>query len=292
MPSPDATAPRVRHSDTHVDHRQGRLFARVWDPTDAEVGSTGATPIVLLHDSLGCVELWRDFPGRLSAATGRRVIAYDRAGFGRSEPRREPPTLDFIAEEARDGFAAVLEGFDLDRFILFGHSVGGCMGVHCAAAYPDRCEVFVSESAQMFPEALTLESIARARAQFREPGQLERLAKYHGERAQWVLDAWTETWLDPAFASWTLEPVLPSVTCPVLAIHGGRDEYGSTRHAGIIARLAGGPARAKIMEKAGHLPHREDAVAVADIVRDFIADAAGGGANVGVGPGRDARVES
>ena len=226
---------------------------------------------MLFHDSLGCVDLWRDFPAELCLATGRRVIAYDRLGFGRSDPRTDPPSLDFVAEEAALYFPVIREQLGLERFIAFGHSVGGGMALHCAARFAEHCEALVTEAAQVFAEDRTLEGIREAKGQFKDPAQLERLAKYHGQKAKWVLDAWTETWLHPGFASWSLDGVLPQVRCPVLAIHGELDEYGSTRHPRLIGERCGGLAQVEVLADTRHVPHRERAEAVLRLVSEFVA---------------------
>jgi pimeloyl-ACP methyl ester carboxylesterase len=248
----------------------GRLFAREWPAAD----SAGASPaLVLLHDSLGCIELWRDLPARLAAATGRRVIAYDRRGFGRSDARVDPPSFDFIAEEATIGFASLRERLGLERFAVLGHSVGGGMAVHIAARYPGACAALVTIAAQAFVEPRTLEGLRAAQVSFAEPGALERLARYHGDKARWVLSAWLDTWLDPAFAGWSLDDVLPTVRCPLLALHGELDEYGSAAHPARIARLAGGPAHAEMLPGLGHVPQRERPEQIARRVAEFLAAA-------------------
>lgn len=269
-----STQPRDRaasHADVWVDHPRGRLFARAWSPAVPRAGADGS-PIVLFHDSLGCVELWRSFPAALCAGTGRRVIAYDRLGFGRSDPSDERPSpLAFIADEARTYFPAIRRQLGFDRFVAFGHSVGGGMAVHCAADLAGACEALVTESAQAFPEDETLLGIAVARERFEDAAQLERLARYHGDKARWVLEAWTECWLHPDFAAWSLAPVLPRVTCPLLALHGEHDEYGTTRHARMIAELARGRSRVEILPGTHHVPHREKEGVVVGLVRDFLA---------------------
>lgn len=268
--APDAVA-----NDVWVEHPRGKIFARIWTParpaTPAPLHS--AAPIVLFHDSLGCVDLWRDFPARLSAASGRDVIAYDRLGFGRSDPRHDQLSLDFIAEEAHTCFPAIRERFGLQGFVAFGHSVGGGMAVHCAADYPAACEALITESAQTFLEDRTLHSIALAKEQFKDDRQLDRLRKYHGDKARWVLHAWTDSWLDPRFSAWSLAAVLPRVSCPVLAIHGEHDEYGSTVHPGMIARLCSGPSRMEIMKDTYHVPHREREEEVTTLVSRFLEPA-------------------
>jgi pimeloyl-ACP methyl ester carboxylesterase len=246
---------------------QGRLYAKEWRPaTDA----TEAGPIVLFHDSLGCVELWRDFPERLAHATGRCVVAYDRLGFGRSD--RHPGRLDggFVHDEARGAFSALRDQLKIRRFIAFGHSVGGGMAIGCAASFIEDCTGLITESAQAFVEDRTLHGIRAAQQSFAEAGQLERLQKYHGDKAAWVLSAWIDTWLAPGFADWNLDETLGRVRCPSLVIHGGHDEFGSLLHPQRIADLTHGPAIARILQDCGHVPHREAAETILGIVDHWL----------------------
>ena len=257
---------------TPIDHwlplPAGRVFARDWPaPGDARP----APPLVLMHDSLGCVELWRDFPALLREATGRRVIAYDRLGFGRSDARAAPLSLDFIAEEATTGFAALRRQLGVGRFAVLGHSVGGGMSVHIAARWAADCEALVTLSAQAMVEDRTLAGLRAARALFADPAQRERLARYHGDKAAWVLAAWLDTWLAPTFADWSLAPVLPRVTCPVLALHGADDDYGSAAHPRSIGALVAGPATVEVLPGVGHMPHRERPADVVRRVAAFLA---------------------
>lgn len=230
---------------------------------------------MLLHDSLGCVELWRDFPERLSQATGRGVVAYDRLGFGKSDPHPGTLTLSFISEEASGSFSALRDRLELERFVAFGHSVGGAMAAVCAATFPGQCRALVTESAQAFVEDRTLEGIRNAKQAFVQQGQLDRLKKYHGDKAAWVLSAWVDTWLCAGFQGWNLDEDLPLVRCPVLAIHGAQDEYGSIRHAERIAALAGGAVITELLLDCGHVPHREQMSTVIDAVKAFLARQAG-----------------
>ncbi|KGV07145.1 alpha/beta hydrolase fold family protein [Burkholderia pseudomallei MSHR4503] len=229
-----------------------------------------APPIVLLHDSLGCVRMWRTFPRTLAACAGRRVIAYDRLGFGQSDPRTDALGFDFVRDEARRCFPMLRDAFGFDRFVAFGHSVGGGMAVHCAAEFASACDALITESAQAFVEDRTRAGIVDAREQFKQRDAFERLRAYHGEKARRVLDAWIDTWLSPEFAGWSLAAVLPRVTCPTLAIHGGDDEYGSALHPETIARLASGPAQIEILPGVRHVPHREREQWVAQRVAAFI----------------------
>ncbi|MXN79021.1 alpha/beta fold hydrolase [Burkholderia sp. 4701] len=254
---------------TWIATPQGRLFAKRW--RGAPAPAADACPIVLLHDSLGSVALWRDFPEQLAQATCRDVIAYDRLGFGQSDPHPGQLSPTFVGDEADQALHALREQLGIASFVAFGHSVGGGMAVGAAAAYPDRCRALVTVAAQAFVEARTLDGIREAARQFAEPGQLERLARHHGDKAEWVLRAWVDTWLSPAFRDWSLDDVLPQVRCPTLAIHGSQDEYGSSAHPDRIASRVAGPSSVVMLKECGHVPHREQTAVVLDAVKDFLA---------------------
>jgi len=249
----------------------GRLFVRHWRP---RARAAGAPPLLLLHDSLGSVAQWRGFPARLAGVLQREVIAYDRLGFGRSTPRTARHRLDFIDEEARRQLPALADALGLERYALLGHSVGGGMALTAAAFDPERCAWVVSMSAQAFVEHRTVEGVRRTQQEFALPGGLGKLAFWHGERAAWVLDAWTGTWLDPDFADWSLDPVLPRVRCPVLALHGDRDEYGSEAFPRRIVAGVAGPARMVLLDDCGHMPHREHPDRVLAEIAAFVSQAA------------------
>jgi pimeloyl-ACP methyl ester carboxylesterase len=246
----------------------GRIHHRRWRPSRPGAG----VPLVLLHDSLGCVALWRDFPATLAEATGREVVAYDRLGFGNSDPHPGPLPSDFIEAEAEGAFRALVEHLGLGAFVLVGHSVGGGMAAACAAAFPGTCRALVTESAQAFVEPRTLEGIRASQLDFARPDRMKRLARYHGDKAAWVLEAWTGTWLSKGFRNWRMEGVLAKVGCPVLAIHGDRDEFGSLEHPARIVAWAGGPARQRILAGCGHVPHRERPGEVVSLILRFLTE--------------------
>jgi len=263
-----AAASGVLHAVDHfVPLRHGRrLFAREWRPPQP----AKATPIVLLHDSLGSVELWRGFPAALVQATGRQVVAYDRLGFGRSDVRDGvlPPT--FIKEEAEHYLPAVFDHFRLSRAVLFGHSVGGAMAAACASRHPEACAAVVTEGAPAFVEDRTVRGLREAKANFQHAEQLDRLKRYHGEKARWVVDAWTETWLGPVYAAWHVATEAPAVACPFLVLQGDSDEYGSMQQPEAYAKLSRGPSQLVVVRDCGHVPHREQPDAVLAAVTDFL----------------------
>lgn len=263
--APDA-APLVAR-DRRVPVPGGTAFVRDWRPH----GARGA-PIVLLHDSIGCVEMWRDFPAALAAATARRVIAYDRLGFGRSDPYPGKLPPDFIAREGQETLPAVLAALDIGPFVLCGHSVGGGMALAAAAGADTACVAVIAMSAQTFVEDTTLDGVRAAQRAFVPEGPLfARLVKYHGDKTGWALDAWIGTWLDPAFAGWTLAPALARLRRPALVLHGDRDEYGTRAHPEMVARLVPG-ARIVLLETCGHIPYREHPARVLDLAAAFLGD--------------------
>jgi pimeloyl-ACP methyl ester carboxylesterase len=255
----------IAFSDSTVPVPGGSVFTRRWNSCDSSLA-----PIILLHDSLGCVDLWRDFPGMLADATARPVVAYDRLGFGRSTRREAVPAVGFIREEAEVFFPAIAKALGLSGFLLFGHSVGGAMALMIAALHPRNCQAVITESAQAFVEARTLCGIKAAKQSFANPEQFSKIAKLHGDKAQWVLRAWTEVWLSPEFESWSLDPYLSQVQCPVLAVHGDRDEYGSKAFPRRIIESVYGPSRLEILSDCGHIPHSEKRDEVLRSVLSFI----------------------
>lgn len=259
----------VQTRDFWVNTDHGRLFAKRWESTSAPASDTA--PLILFHDSLGCVELWRDFPERLVQATGRSVVAYDRLGFGRSDAHPATLNRDFVRDEARVAFRVLRDALGIERFVAFGHSVGGGMAVACAAAYSADCRALITESAQAFVEDRTIQGIVDARQAFAQPGQLERLKKYHDDKAAWVLSAWIDTWLAPAFADWNLDADLRRVHCPVLVLHGDHDEYGSARHPQRIGALTPGHSTVRILQGCGHVPHREQRDLVLELIAQWLA---------------------
>ena len=256
--------------DSWLDTEWGHLFVRCWEPLNYKGNSIEKSPIILFHESLGCVQLWRTFPSVLAETTGRQVIAYDRLGFGQSAQRTDNLSFSFIKEEAEKYFPVLCEQLQINRFIALGHSVGGGMATCCAAMNASLCDGLITESAQSFVEDKTITGIQDTKELFKQPDMFKRLERYHGEKTRWVMDAFFETWLSPSFSNWSLEKILPQVKCPTLVIHGGNDEYGSNRHPEMISRLVDGPAQMEIVPDIGHVPHRECEQWVAMRVAGFV----------------------
>lgn len=231
------------------------IFTKIFSPSRAGHAIESA-PIVLFHDSLGCVELWRDFPQQLADASGRICFAYDRMGHGRSPARQVPPSFDFMEEEADFFLEKILPTTGIQTFVALGHSVGGGIAAIVASKSKD-CVALITEGSQAFVEDRTRAGIHSAKASMEADNLLARLQRYHGDKAEDNLSAWMNIWLDPAYAGWSLEKWLIHISVPALIIHGDLDEYGSFRHPEIIASAVKGSAKKVLLRDTGHTPHRE-----------------------------------
>lgn len=256
---------RIRSEEALLDIPGGTIYVKKWIPRCPQHN----VPVVLLHDSLGCVDLWQDFPAKLANHLSRVVFAYDRLGFGKSSPRDTVPGNSFIWEEADIYFPYIKKALSFDKFILFGHSVGGGMSIAIAASHTG-CVAVTTEAAQAFVEDLTISGIKKAQNIFKKPDQVKRLEKWHGSKAEWVLRAWTDVWLSPEFSTWSLDPCIGKVRCPVLSIHGDNDEYGSIAFPEFISDKVSGDSQMVILKNCGHVPHREKRQEVMDHVLVFL----------------------
>ena len=227
-------------------------------------------PVILIHDSLGCVDLWRKFPAELAVALHRPVIAYDRAGYGCSSELDALPFGNFILDEANLIIPALRSALGITDYFLFGHSVGGSIALHGAGLDKEHCLGVICESAQAFLEQKTIDAIELAKQEFADPSQFARLVRWHGKKAQWVLDAWTDVWLEPSKSDWKLSDSLPSIHCPALILHGDRDEFGSNAFPESIAKWAGAQSEIVMFANCGHVPHREYPSLVLESVTTFI----------------------
>jgi pimeloyl-ACP methyl ester carboxylesterase len=233
----------------------------------------GGPVLVLLHDSLGSVALWRDLPERLAEATGLEVLAYDRRGHGASDPLGpRPRTVRYLHEEAAT-LDRVLDAAGVGDAVLFGHSDGGTIALLAAAHHPARIRALVAEAAHVFVEERTLEGIREAQRTAAEVDLLARLARHHGAKAEALFAAWTGTWLAPWFRGWNVEEDLRRIRCPVLVVQGELDEFGTDAQVQAIARGVSGPARTALLPGLRHVPHREAPEAVTRAVAEFLGAA-------------------
>jgi pimeloyl-ACP methyl ester carboxylesterase len=227
--------------------------------------------LVFLHEGLGCTAMWGDFPRRLCKATACPGLIYDRLGYGCSSPRPRPWRTDYLRTAALRDLPPVLDRLlpSDAPFILFGHSDGGSIALIHGAARPQRLRGIVTEAAHVFVEDVTLEGIRDAVAAY-EAGKMAGLALYHGANTEDVFRGWSETWLDPQFAFWNIEALLPSIGVPLLVVQGEDAQYGTVRQVRSIARHCGALAREALLPGCGHTPHKECADAVLAAAVEFI----------------------
>lgn len=234
----------------------------------------GAAPeLLLLHEGLGSVSMWRDFPRALADATGRRTVAYSRRGFGRSAPRVDPYGIDFMHREALDVMPALREALGIAQPVLVGHSTGASMGLIHAGAGRWPVAGVVAMAPLTDVEQANVRSIEAARRAYRTTGWREKLARHHDD-VDGVFYGWNDTWLRPEFRGWNILADIGRVTCRVLAILGEDDEYSSAFQVEAIeahARLSP-EVRVLRIPRCGHAPHRDRPDLVVPAIAAFAAE--------------------
>ena len=226
--------------------------------------------VVFLHEGLGSVAMWRDFPRRLCDRLGMRGLVYSRFGYGRStaRPWQEQFPVQYLHYEALDVLPVVLERLGVAGPWLFGHSDGGSIALLAAAHFPDRFAGAVVMAPHIFVEEVSLANIRIARAAYREHGLRARLARYHDD-VDSAFYGWNDVWLDPAFRAWNIEAEIAKITCPLLAIQGESDEYATLDQLhGIRRRVP--QSQLLFLPDCGPSPHRDQPEAVIGAVQDFI----------------------
>lgn len=226
--------------------------------------------IVFLHDSLGSVQLWRDFPAKLSEAVQCNVLVYDRLGYGKSNPM---PThirpVNYMELEA-DLLNELLVQLNIDHTILFGHSDGGTIALITAAKYPERVDAVICEAGHIFVEEATLKGVNDAWEAYKTTNLPERLQKYHGDKVEMLFKAWTETWTRDDYRSWNIEYLLKEIICPLLFIQGEADEYGTLDQVEKTVTQVSGIAEKYIIPGIGHTPHKQVPDLVLEKVIEFL----------------------
>jgi pimeloyl-ACP methyl ester carboxylesterase len=231
--------------------------------------TANAPTLVLLHEGLGSIAHWKDFPRRLAERTGCGVLVYSRAGYGDSERLTEKRPVNYMHREAEVVLPTVLEQQSIRRPVLLGHSDGASIALIFAGTFPDAPRALILEAPHVFVEDLTVRSIAQAKTVYQTTDLPRRLGRYHahGDDTFW---GWNDIWLDPAFRSWNIEEYLPKICCPVLLIQGEDDEYGTLQQLEAIrARIPA--AEILTLAQCGHTPHRDQTEATLERMAWFIA---------------------
>ncbi len=233
-------------------------------------GNGAAPTLVLLHEGLGSVALWRDFPGKLAQATGCPLVVYSRYGYGRSDPITAPHKLRYMHDEALIALPELRRALGLEDVILVGHSDGASIALIHAGSGKWPVRALILEAPHVFVEEVSVKSIAEARTAYAGGELRQRLARYHAD-VDSAFRGWNDAWLDPAFRAWNIEEYLPGVRCPVLAIQGAGDEYGTLAQLEAIERGVKGPFAKLVLEACTHSPHRDQEKAVLKAMAEFIA---------------------
>ncbi|MFV0280187.1 MAG: alpha/beta fold hydrolase [Rhodoblastus sp.] len=255
-------SPRQHDLDIAGQHLEGRW----WGP-----GPDDAPTLVLLHEGLGCVGLWRDFPALLAAATGCGVFAYSRAGYGKSSAIELPRPLSYMHDEARATLPLVLDAIGFRAGALVGHSDGASIAlIHAGALADARVKKAAVMAPHVFTEDMGLASIAEAKRNY-ENGDLRRkLARWH-THVDCAFYGWNGAWLDPGFRAWNLEEFLPAIRIPLLILQGEADQYGTIAQVRAIESGSAGPVETRMIPGIGHSPYREAPEATLDALRGFFA---------------------
>lgn len=246
-----------------VEYTDGIAYERsVFDPR--------LPTIIFLHDSLGCIQLWRSFPAKLGETANCNTIVYDRLGYGQSSAfKHEDRHLNYMELEA-DKLIELLDKWGLEQAILFGHSDGGSIAIIAAGKYPDRIRAIITEGAHVFVEPITLKGIEEAIDLYAQTDLRVKLAKYHGNKTKKMFDAWSKTWTQPFFKDWNIESFVRTMKCPSLVIQGENDEYGSLAQVNSISEQSGGIVTTLILPDTKHTPHKEKTEVVLTASNEFI----------------------
>ena len=230
--------------------------------------SSAAPTIVFLHEGLGSISLWKDFPRRLAAACGCGALVYSRYGNGASAALGEPRPVEYMHREGLDVLPELLERLSIATPILFGHSDGASIAIIYAAFQPRAPRAMILCAPHVFVEDVTIHGIRAAKVAYETTSFRTRLARHHAD-VDGTFRGWNDIWLDPAFRAWNIESCLPKIICPILAVQGYDDEYGTMEQIDRIAEQTSDVSLLKLHECA-HSPHRDQPEAVIQATMRFL----------------------
>ena len=233
-----------------------------------DVGRAAAPPIVMLHEGLGSVAMWKDFPHRVAHAANRDVVVYSRAGYGRSAPATLPYGVRYMHDEALVALPRLLDACGIVRPILLGHSDGASIALIHAGASDRPVAGLALMAPHVIVEDVSIASIAAAKVAWRTTDLRARLSRYHDDVDRAFI-GWNDIWLHPDFRAWNIEALVRDVRCPVLAIQGEDDEYGTMDQIERIARLAPDVELVRLAD-CRHSPHRDQPEAVLEALVRFV----------------------
>ncbi|MBN9087825.1 MAG: alpha/beta hydrolase [Reyranella sp.] len=255
--------------DRLIDLGDRRLRVRRLEPQKTD--GLERTTLVFLHEGLGCIEMWRDFPQTLCDALQCRGVVYDRTSYGQSSPWPYDPGLRYMEIEADAVLPRLLAALAIDDCVLVGHSDGGTIALNYAAHSPEPLRAVVTLAAHAINEPVCTAAIQRAREAYASTDLRQKLARHHGDNTDRAFRLWSDAWVAPGFEPMDASGRLPRIEVPVQAIQGEDDDYGSELQLGIIAGKVGGYCETRLIPDCGHSPHlQQPTYTLAEIAR-FVA---------------------
>ena len=224
--------------------------------------------IVFLHEGLGSIATWLDFPLQVAKTTKCPIIVYSRCGYGNSDISRDTLQISYLHDEALIFLPGLLDKLSIRDPVLLGHSDGGSIAL-IFAGNGNKTEGLILLAPHVFVEDITISGIRHLSAAFENTNLSERLSLYHRD-ANCTFRRWNDIWLHPDFRAWNIETFLPNITCPILAIQGLEDQYGTLAHLDAIARLTRGPVKRLHLQNCRHSPHRDQPGMVVVALREFL----------------------
>jgi len=231
-----------------------------------------APTLVLLHEGLGCVAMWRDFPRRLAERTGYGVLVYSRAGYGGSDPVALPRPLTYMHDEALRVLPVVLDQAGINKCILIGHSDGASIAAICAGGRQDfRIRGLVLMAPHFFVEEVSIRAITAAKKAYETTDLRARLEKYHRHNVDVTFWGWNNAWLDPGFRSWRIDEYLAYIRVPMLIIQGDNDPYGTFAQITVADAATYCPLEVFMLDRCGHAPHLDRPEETLGTIAEFVA---------------------
>ncbi|MDP7521548.1 MAG: alpha/beta hydrolase [Arenicellales bacterium] len=228
--------------------------------------------LVLLHEGLGCVEMWGDFPARLHHQTRLSLLCYSRCGYGKSGSAPLSRSVDYMHQEAKEVLPRLLDAFEIQNALLVGHSDGGSIAlIHAGCDLNQRISGLILFAPHVFNEPLSVRSISEAARLYRETDLRDKLTRYHGEQVDRAFWGWNRVWLNPDFLEWNIEEYLSAIQPPLLLIQGREDQYGTLNQLEAIERQVAGYSKTIVLEACAHSPHRDQPEKTLLAITDFIS---------------------
>lgn len=230
--------------------------------------------LVFLHEGLGSVQQWKNFPDNLSNELKIPALIYDRFGYGKSEKIREKPMLNYLEEDAKYYMPEIFKNIlkPNNKLIIIGHSDGGSLAILFAALFPKNVKAIITEAAHVFNEEITLLAVKPVLENFYKQGLKEKLEKYHGNNTISMFHNWYDVWTNPDFKNWNIENYLELIKCPVLAIQGENDEYGSMKQIEALNNKIKSMVQTKIIKNCAHTPHFQAETTTFNLMKNFITN--------------------